>query len=50
MNTAPVGARVVAEAICGETDRYRLFDAYGLEWNGGPLALRRHRRSMPASS
>ena len=37
MNTAPVGARVVAEAICGETDRYRLFDAYGLEWNGGPF-------------
>ena len=37
MNTAPVGARVVSEAICGETDRYRLFDAYGLEWNGGPF-------------
>lgn len=37
MNTAPIGARVIAEAICGETDRYRLFDAYGLQWNGGPL-------------
>ena len=37
MNSAPVGARVVAEAICGESDRYRLFDAYGLEWNGGPF-------------
>ncbi|EKT4465041.1 FAD-binding oxidoreductase [Pseudomonas putida] len=37
MNTAPIGARVVAEAICGETDRHRLFDAYGLEWNGGPF-------------
>lgn len=37
MNTAPIGGRVVAEAICGETDRYRLFDAYGLEWNGGPF-------------
>ncbi|MGV6393386.1 NAD(P)/FAD-dependent oxidoreductase [Pseudomonas caspiana] len=37
MNTAPIGGRVIAEAICGETDRYRLFDAYGLEWNGGPL-------------
>lgn len=37
MNTAPIGARVVAEAICGETDRYRLFAAYGLEWNGGPF-------------
>ena len=37
MNTAPIGGRVIAEAICGETDRYRLFDAYGLQWNGGPL-------------
>jgi gamma-glutamylputrescine oxidase len=37
MNTAPIGARVVAEAICDESDRYRLFDAYGLEWNGGPF-------------
>ena len=37
MNTAPIGGRVIAEAICGVTDRYRLFDAYGLEWNGGPL-------------
>lgn len=37
MNTAPIGARVVAEAVCGETDRYRLFDAYGLQWNGGPF-------------
>lgn len=37
MNTAPIGGRVVAEAICGETDRYRLFGAYGLEWNGGPF-------------
>lgn len=37
MNTAPIGGRVVAEAICGETDRYRLFNDYGLEWNGGPL-------------
>lgn len=37
MNTAPIGGRVIAEAICGETDRYRLFEAYGLEWNGGPL-------------
>lgn len=37
MNTAPIGGRVIAEAICGETDRYRLFSAYGLEWNGGPV-------------
>jgi len=37
MNTAPIGGRVIAEALCGESDRYRLFDAYGLQWNGGPL-------------
>lgn len=37
MNTAPVGGRVIAEAICGESDRYRLFDRYGLQWNGGPF-------------
>lgn len=37
MNTAPIAGRVVAEAICGETDRYRLFEPYGLQWNGGPL-------------
>jgi gamma-glutamylputrescine oxidase len=28
---------VIAEAICGESDRYRLFDRYGLQWNGGPF-------------
>lgn len=37
MNTAPIGGRVVAEAICGESDRYRLFAPYGLDWNGGPF-------------
>ncbi|MCA1971601.1 MAG: FAD-binding oxidoreductase [Caenispirillum sp.] len=37
MNTAPIGGRVVAEAICGETDRHRLFSPYGLDWNGGPF-------------
>ena len=37
MNTAPIAGRVVAEAICGETDRYRLFEPFGLRWNGGPF-------------
>ena len=37
MNTAPIGARLVAEGICGESDRYRLFEPFGLQWNGGPL-------------
>jgi len=25
----------VAEAIAGESDRYRLFEPFGLTWNGG---------------
>lgn len=37
MNTAPIGGRVVAEALCGESDRVRLFSPYGLDWNGGPF-------------
>lgn len=37
LNTAPIGARVVAEAICNETDRYRLFAPFGYHWNGGVL-------------
>jgi gamma-glutamylputrescine oxidase len=36
MNTTAIGGRVVAEAILGETDRYRLFAPFGLAWNGGP--------------
>lgn len=35
MNTAPIGGRVVAEAITGESDRIRFFAPYGLTWNGG---------------
>jgi glycine/D-amino acid oxidase-like deaminating enzyme len=35
MNTTAIGGRVVAEAISGETDRYRLFAPFGLTWNGG---------------
>ncbi|MDR0253168.1 MAG: FAD-binding oxidoreductase [Brucellaceae bacterium] len=41
MNTTAIGGRVVAEAISGESDRIRLFEPYGLTWNGGvfgPLA------------
>ena len=30
-----IGGRVVAEAITGESDRYRLFEPFGLVWNGG---------------
>ena len=35
LNTTAIGGRVVAEAIAGESDRYRLFEAFGLGWNGG---------------
>jgi len=35
MNTTAIGGRVIAEAILGESDRYRLFAPFGLTWNGG---------------
>lgn len=37
LNTTAIGARVVAEAIAGESDRYRLFEPFGFAWNGGPF-------------
>lgn len=37
LNTTAAAARVLAEAMCGETDRIRLFAPFGLDWNGGPL-------------
>lgn len=37
MNTTAIGGTVVAEAILGQSDRYRLFAPFGLEWNGGIL-------------
>jgi gamma-glutamylputrescine oxidase len=35
MNTTAIGGTVIAEAIAGESDRYRLFNPFGLAWNGG---------------
>ncbi len=35
LNTTAIGGRVIAEAIQGESDRYRLFEDFGLDWNGG---------------
>jgi gamma-glutamylputrescine oxidase len=35
VNTTAIGGRVVAEAITGISDRYRLFAPFGLAWNGG---------------
>ncbi|OZI21766.1 FAD-dependent oxidoreductase [Bordetella genomosp. 7] len=37
MNTTSIGGRVVAEGICGDSERYREFEPFGLEWNGGPF-------------
>jgi gamma-glutamylputrescine oxidase len=37
MNTTAVGGTVMAEAILGASDRYRLFAPFGLAWNGGML-------------
>ena len=41
VNTTAAGARVLAEALCDESDRYRLFEPFPHSWNGGvfgPLA------------
>lgn len=37
MNTTAIGGTVIAEGIAGESDRYRLFEPFGLAWNGGAL-------------
>ena len=37
LNTTAIGGRVIAEAIAGESDRYRLFAAFGLAWNGSVI-------------
>lgn len=35
VNTTAIGARVVAEGISKESDRYTLFAPFGLDWTGG---------------
>jgi gamma-glutamylputrescine oxidase len=37
MNTTAVGGKVLAEAMLGTSDRYRLFAPFGLDWAGGFL-------------
>lgn len=39
LNTTAIGGRVVAEAITGASDRIRLFEPFGLVWNGGPAGI-----------
>ncbi len=34
LNTTAIGGRVIAEAVMGESDRYKLFAPFGLAWNG----------------
>jgi glycine/D-amino acid oxidase-like deaminating enzyme len=35
-NTTAIAGLVVAEGIAGRSDRWRLFEPFGLDWNGGP--------------
>ena len=35
MNTAPIGGRIIAEAIARTSGRYTLFRPFKLHWNGG---------------
>jgi glycine/D-amino acid oxidase-like deaminating enzyme len=37
LNTTAIGGRVVAEGILRASDRWRLFEPFGLAWNGGPF-------------
>lgn len=37
MNTTAIGGKVIAQGITGESDRYRLYVPFGLDWNGGPF-------------
>ncbi|MBQ0824253.1 FAD-binding oxidoreductase [Microvirga sp. HBU67558] len=39
MNTTAIGGRVIAEGILGTSDRYRLYEPFGLAWNGGPFGV-----------
>jgi hypothetical protein len=39
MNTTAIAGRVVAEGILGQSDRYRLFEPFGLAWNGSSFGV-----------
>ncbi|GAB1582838.1 NAD(P)/FAD-dependent oxidoreductase [Phyllobacterium phragmitis] len=39
LNTTAIGGKLVAEAILGQSDRYKLFAPFGLVWAGGPAGL-----------
>ena len=49
VNTAPIGARLVAEGLCGSSERWRAFEPFGFPWNGGflgPFAVESSYRKM----
>lgn len=37
LNTTAIGGCVLAEALTGQSDRWRLFAPWGLDWAGGPV-------------
>lgn len=39
MNTTAIGGRVIAEGILGQSDRYRRFAPFGLDWTGGIVGM-----------
>jgi glycine/D-amino acid oxidase-like deaminating enzyme len=39
LNTTAIGGKLVAEAILGQSDRYKLFKPFGLVWAGGYAGL-----------
>jgi len=39
LNTTASGGKVIAEGILGESERYRLFEPFGLVWAGGIAGL-----------
>ena len=39
LNTTAIAGKVIAEAILGQSDRYRLYAPFGLSWAGGPFGL-----------
>ena len=39
LNTTAIGGKVIAEGILGESERYRLYEPFGLVWAGGIAGL-----------
>ena len=39
LNTTAIGGKVIAEGILGETERYKLYEPFGLVWAGGIAGL-----------